>query len=77
MQRERDLQRGIRLEYLTVGWNVLEGSIAIVAGSIAGSVALVGFGLDSAIESSSGAVLLWRLHAERNGENIERIERTA
>ncbi len=71
------MQRGIRLEYLTVGWNVLEGAIAIVAGSIAGSVALVGFGLDSAIESSSGAVLLWRLHAERNGENIERLEKTA
>jgi divalent metal cation (Fe/Co/Zn/Cd) transporter len=77
VQRERDVQRGIRLEYLTVGWNVLEGAIAIVAGSIAGSVALIGFGLDSAIESSSGAVLLWRLHAERNGENVERIERTA
>ena len=77
VQRQRDVQRGIRLEYLTVGWNVLEGAIAIVAGSIAGSVALVGFGLDSAIESSSGAVLLWRLHAERNGENIERLEKTA
>jgi len=77
VQRKRDVQRGIRLEYLTVGWNVLEGAIAIVAGSIAGSVALVGFGLDSAIESSSGAVLLWRLHAERNGENIERLEKTA
>jgi divalent metal cation (Fe/Co/Zn/Cd) transporter len=76
-QRERDVQRGIRLEYLTVGWNVLEGAVAIVAGSIAGSVALVGFGLDSAIESSSGAVLLWRLRAERNGENVERIEQTA
>jgi divalent metal cation (Fe/Co/Zn/Cd) transporter len=76
-QRERDVQRGIRLEYLTVGWNVLEGAVAIVAGSIAGSVALVGFGLDSAIESSSGMVLLWRLRAERNGENVERIEQTA
>ena len=77
VQRERDVQRGIRLEYLTVGWNVLEGAVAIVAGSIAGSVALVGFGLDSAIESSSGMVLLWRLRAERNGENVERIEQTA
>src|SRR6266852_6233400 len=77
VQRKRDVQRGIRLEYLTVGWNVLEGAIAIVAGSIAGSVALVGFGLDSAIESSSGVVLLRRMHAERNGENIERLEKTA
>lgn len=60
VQRERDVRSGIRLEYLTVGWNVLEGAIAIVAGSIAGSVALVGFGLDSGIESFSGTVLLWR-----------------
>src|ERR1700687_2252442 len=77
VQRERDVRSGIRLEYLTVGWNVLEGAIAIVAGSIAGSVALVGFGLDSAIESFSGAVLLWRLHAEENGQNVERLEQTA
>ena len=77
MQRERDVRRGIHLEYLTVGWNILEGAIAIVSGTIAGSVALVGFGIDSAIESSSGAVLLWRLHAERNGQNVERLEQTA
>jgi hypothetical protein len=52
-QRERSLQHGIRLEYLTVGWNILEGAVAILSGMIAGSVALVGFGIDSAIESSS------------------------
>jgi divalent metal cation (Fe/Co/Zn/Cd) transporter len=74
IQREQDVRRGIRLEYLTVGWNILEGAIAILSGTIAGSVALVGFGIDSAIESSSGAVLLWRLHAERNGQNVERLE---
>lgn len=76
-QRERGLQRGIRLEYLTVGWNILEGAVAILSGTIAGSVALVAFGIDSAIESSSGTVLLWRLHGERNGENIERLEQRA
>lgn len=72
--RERSLRRGIRLEFLTVGWNILEGVVAILSGAIAGSIALVGFGIDSAIESSSGAVLLWRLHAERNGQNVERLE---
>jgi hypothetical protein len=77
IERERDLRRGIRLEYLTVGWNILEGAIAILSGTIAGSVALVGFGIDSAIESASGAVLLWRLHGERNGNNVERLEQRA
>jgi len=76
-QRERSLRHGIRLEYLTVGWNILEGAVAILSGMIAGSVALVGFGIDSAIESSSGTVLLWRLHAERKGQDVERLENQA
>ena len=76
-QRERSLRHGIRLEYLTVGWNILEGAVAILSGTIAGSVALVGFGIDSAIESSSGTVLLWRLHAERKGQDVERLENQA
>jgi hypothetical protein len=67
----------IRLEHLTVGWNILEGAIAIVSGKVAGSVELVGFGIDSAIEGFSGAVLLWRFHAERNGHNVERLEQRA
>src|SRR5467141_1641464 len=76
-QRERSLRHGIRLEYLTVGWNILEGAVAILSGMIAGSFALVGFGIDSAIESSSGTVLLWRLHAERKGQDVERLENQA
>jgi len=75
--RGRRVTRGIRLEYLTVGWNILEGAVAIVAGLMAGSVALLGFGVDSAIESCSGAVLLWRLRSEQAGKNIERAEQTA
>lgn len=64
------LREGRRLEYLTIGWNVVEGAVSIVAGVLAGSSALVGFGVDSGIESMSGAVLLWRLqdadrHAQR------------
>jgi len=49
------------LEYVTVGWNVIEGVVAIGAGIIAGSVALIGFGVDSSIEVISALGLLWRL----------------
>lgn len=58
------LRRGIVLEGLTVGYNALEGFIAIVAGLAAGSVALTGFGVDSVIEVTSGVLLWWRLRAE-------------
>lgn len=59
------LSRAISLEVLTVGWNVVEAGVAVTAGVLAGSIALLGFGLDSVIESLSGAVLLWRLGWER------------
>lgn len=52
------------LEYLTVGWNVAEGAIALISGWIARSIALVGFGLDSAIEVTAAAMLIWRLRCE-------------
>jgi len=58
---EADRQQAIRLEYFTIGWNSLEAVVALAAGWLAGSIALVGFGLDSIIETSSGAALLWRL----------------
>lgn len=58
------LRRGVLLESLTVGYNALEGAVAVVAGVAAGSVALTGFGVDSAIEVTSGALLWWRLRAE-------------
>jgi len=75
--RGLQVERGIRLEYLTLAWNILEGVVAITAGILAGSVALVGFGIDSAIETSSGAVLLWRLRAERQGRSVGEIENKA
>ncbi|HSW41563.1 MAG TPA: cation transporter [Patescibacteria group bacterium] len=72
--RPRLLARALRLGYLTVGWNVAEGVIAIAAALAAGSVALLGFGIDSFVESASGSVLIWRLHAERRATDAERIE---
>lgn len=68
--REGNLRRGRRLEYLTIGWNSLEAFIAVGAGLVAGSIALVGFGFDSVIEVSSGAILLWRLSGNDNREKI-------
>ena len=64
VSRARFVRRGRLLEYVTIGWNSAEAVIAIGAGIVAGSIALVGFGLDSIIEVSSGAALLWRLHMD-------------
>jgi divalent metal cation (Fe/Co/Zn/Cd) transporter len=70
------VRRGQRLEYFTIGYNCLEGVVSIAAGIAAGSVSLVGFGLDSLIEVTSGAALLWRLHHDRDRGRRERVERT-
>ena len=72
--RAQLVRRGRHLEYLTVGYNSLEGLIAIVAGLVAGSIALVGFGFDSIIEVSSGLALLWRLHLDKDESRRERAE---
>ena len=69
--RKELLREGRRLEYLTLGWNLVEALVAIGSGLAAGSTALVGFGVDSLIESTSGAVLLWRLLGEEGGEERE------
>jgi divalent metal cation (Fe/Co/Zn/Cd) transporter len=79
-ERRTWLQRGLLLEYFTIGWNSIEALVAIIAGWLAGSIALVGFGLDSVIESVSGAILLWRLKRElmgTTGEKAEEVERKA
>jgi len=75
-----DLQkRALWLSYLTVGYNVLEGGLSLVAGWLAGSIALVGFGLDSVVESLSGGVMIWRFrpHPGRTPEEEERLEKKA
>lgn len=68
--------RGRRLEYLTLAWNGFEAAVALASGVIAGSVALVGFGLDSVIEMASAAVLLWRLRSKQTAQR-ERDEQRA
>jgi len=73
--RQAGLRTGLRLEVFTVGWNVIEAVVAIGAGAIAGSVALVGFGLDSVIESISGLALYHRLRGELNGDESRNDER--
>ncbi len=79
--RTDHLRRGLRLEYFTVGWNLVEGVVAVAAALAAGSVALLGFGIDSFVECLSGGVLIWRLLAERHGsgnaEHLHRLERRA
>jgi divalent metal cation (Fe/Co/Zn/Cd) transporter len=80
-RREEHIKEAISLEHLTIGWNIVEGVIAVSAALLAGSVALLAFGLDSFVECASGAVMLWRLLAERNNnlslEQIEDIEHRA
>lgn len=71
------VERGRRLEYFTILWNSLEAVAALISGLIAGSVALVGFGLDSFIEVASGAALLWRLQQDSHKAGREKAERLA
>jgi divalent metal cation (Fe/Co/Zn/Cd) transporter len=75
--REIPVARGRRLERLTIAWNSLEAAVALASGVLANSVALVSFGLDSAIETASALILLWRLRADQNSRQRERAERKA
>ncbi len=77
LDRTPIVQRGRRLEYFTIAWNALEGLVAVVAGAIAGSISLVGFGIDSFIEVTSGSVLLWRMSVDADARSRELNERRA
>jgi len=72
-------RKGLLLEYFTVAYNTAEAVLAIVFGKIANSIALIGFGLDSIMESLSGIVLIWRLHkhGKISEEEEEKVERKA
>jgi divalent metal cation (Fe/Co/Zn/Cd) transporter len=78
-RREELRRRGLRLKWFTVAWNVVEALLAIGVGVVVGSVALVGFGVDSGIEVISAVALLWRLRkagphpsAEEHGAAVRR-----
>ncbi len=75
MSRQAIARRGKRLEYFTIAWNSLEGLVAVVAGAFAGSISLVGFGIDSFIEVTSGVVLLWRMAVDADVQRRERNEK--
>lgn len=79
--RPESVHRALRLEYLTVGWNVVEGIVAVTAALLVGSVAILGFGIDSFVECASALVMIWRLRAQRDhrmsGERLEAIEHRA
>jgi hypothetical protein len=75
--RTRIVRQGRRLEYFTIAWNAFEGLVAVVAGAIAGSISLVGFGIDSFIEVTSGSVLLWRMSVDAEVHRRELNERRA
>jgi len=73
--RQAIARRGKRLEVFTIAWNTLEGLVAVIAGAFAGSISLVGFGIDSFIEVTSGATLLWRMSVDADAQKRERNER--
>ena len=77
LERTAVVRRGRKLEYFTIAWNAMEGLVAIIAGVVAGSISLVGFGIDSFIEVTSGSVLLWRMSVDAEVQRRELNERRA
>ncbi|MCF7886396.1 MAG: cation transporter [Candidatus Marinimicrobia bacterium] len=79
MDTKKLYKKGLRLEYFTVSYNFIEAGVAILFGTIASSIALVGFGMDSIVETLSGFVLIWRLYQHENmtDSEEEKIEKRA
>jgi divalent metal cation (Fe/Co/Zn/Cd) transporter len=77
LDRSVALRRAKMLNAITIGWNAVEGIVAIAIGILAGSVSLVGFGLDSGIEVSAALILAWRLRQEKAGECTQEADRKA
>jgi|ERR1051326_4740023 divalent metal cation (Fe/Co/Zn/Cd) transporter len=68
------LNTGKKLEYFTIVWHLLEGGVSVLAGVVAGSLSLVGFGIDSLLELVSGMAMLWRISVDHRIEHRERNE---
>jgi len=77
LERTAVVRHGRKLEYFTIAWNALEGLVAVIAGVFAGSISLVGFGIDSFIEVTSGSVLLWRMSVDADVQRREGNEKRA
>ena len=77
LDRQAVARRGKQLEYFTMAWNSVEGLVAVIAGTLAGSISLVGFGIDSFIEVTSGSVLLWRMSVDADLQKRERREKVS
>lgn len=75
--KAQDHKKALLLSYATVGYNVLEGVVAVGAGAVTNSSALLAFGLDSFIESLSGSVMIWRFAKHRSDEEEARLEKKA
>jgi len=76
-ERAAAVARARQLNRFSLAWNVAECVVAVMAGIAAGSVSLIGFGIDSAIEVSAAVILAWRLHQERRGGCMAAYDRTA
>ena len=77
LERTAFVRRGRRLEYFTIGWNAVEGLVAVATGLLAGSISLLGFGIDSFIEVTSGSVLLWRMSVDADERKRQQNETIA
>ena len=77
LDRVAVVRRARRLEYFTIAWNAIEGLLAVAMGVLAGSISLLGFGLDSFIEVTSGSVLLWRMSVDADEHRRELHEKRA
>jgi cation diffusion facilitator family transporter len=73
--RAQLIRRGLSLSIITVIWNIVEGIVAVASGIFAGSVALIGFGVDSFIETASAVIVGWRFSYEINSRSRERAEK--
>ncbi len=71
------VRRGLLLNYATIAYNTIEAVVAIIAGVLAGSIALLGFGLDSVVEVSSSVAAQWRLRMDVDAARRVRVERVA
>src|ERR1700758_4323018 len=77
LPRSAVVRRGRKLEYFTIAWNAVEGLVAVASGILAGSISLVGFGIDSFVEVTSGSVLLWRMSVDAEEPDREQNEKRA